>query len=226
MSSEPNPATVEKLFWQDAYLTRVNTRITQVEGDRVRLAATNFFAFSGGQESDSGTIGGHAVAKAEKDGLDIVYTLAADHALQAGAEVEVAIDWTRRYALMRHHFAAEMVLQLVYKLRPGIVRVGAHIAPAKARIDFESERNIAELFETIQAETAALVAAGRPIVTAFSDQAAQRRYWEVEGFARMACGGTHPRTTAEIGAVFLKRKNQGKGTERIEITLGAAPADG
>lgn len=33
-------------------------------------------------------------------------------------------------------------------------------------------------------------------------------------------------TSADIGAVFLKRKNQGKGVERIEITLGAAPACG
>ena len=226
MSSTPNASTVEKLFWQDAYLARVDTRIVQVDGDRVRLAATNFFAFSGGQESDSGTIGGHAVTKAEKDGLDIVYTLAPDHALRAGDDVEVAIDWARRYALMRHHFAAEMVLQLVYRLRPGIVRVGAHIAPAKARIDFESERNIGELFEATQAETAALISAAKPIVTAFSDEATQRRYWEVDGFARMACGGTHPRTTAEIGALTLKRKNQGKGTERIDITLGAAPASG
>jgi len=36
----------------------------------------------------------------------------------------------------------------------------------------------------------------------------------------MACGGTHPRTTSEIGSIKLKRKNTGKGKERIEIWLG------
>lgn len=76
MPSTPASPTVEKLFRRDAYLTRTDTCIVQVDGDRVRLAATNFFAFSGGQESDGGTIGGYAVAKAEKDGLDIVCTLA------------------------------------------------------------------------------------------------------------------------------------------------------
>jgi Ser-tRNA(Ala) deacylase AlaX len=35
----------------------------------------------------------------------------------------------------------------------------------------------------------------------------------------MACGGTHPRSTAEVGALRLKRKNIGKGKERIEISL-------
>jgi Ser-tRNA(Ala) deacylase AlaX len=48
----------------------------------------------------------------------------------------------------------------------------------------------------------------------------------MDGFARTTYCGMHPRTIAEIGAVFLKRKNQGKGVERIEITLGAAPACG
>lgn len=38
----------------------------------------------------------------------------------------------------------------------------------------------------------------------------------------MGCGGTHPRTTREIGPLHLKRRNQGKGVERIEITLGPA----
>jgi Ser-tRNA(Ala) deacylase AlaX len=44
---------------------------------------------------------------------------------------------------------------------------------------------------------------------------------EEEGFARMACGGTHPRTTAEVGPQRLKRKNTGRGKERIEILLDA-----
>jgi len=219
MTLEEHHTPATKVFWQDAYLTRLQTEIASVQGEQVRLRATIFFAFSGGQESDAGTIAGHPVLQAEKNGLDIVYTLAPGHGLSAGDAAEVVIDWDRRYSLMRHHFAAEMVLQLVYKLRPGIERVGAHISADKARIDFALASNISDIFPVILDEVAALIAGGYPIVTAFSDEAAQRRYWAVEGFARMACGGTHPRTTAEIGVVKLKRKNQGKGVERIEITL-------
>ncbi|MEC4511869.1 alanine-tRNA synthetase second additional domain-containing protein [Klebsiella pneumoniae] len=40
----------------------------------------------------------------------------------------------------------------------------------------------------------------------------------MEGFATMACGGTHPKSTGEVGAQKLKRKNTGKGKERIDIT--------
>jgi alanyl-tRNA synthetase len=48
----------------------------------------------------------------------------------------------------------------------------------------------------------------------------ERRYWDVPGFARVACAGTHPRTTGEVGAIVLTRKNPGKGLERIEIRTG------
>ena len=212
---------VRKIFWLDSYRSTHKTRIAGVDDQRVRLEETIFFAFSGGQESDAGTVAGHTVLAAEQDGLDIVYTLPPDHGLQAGDEVEVLIDWDRRYRLMRLHFAAEMVLQIVYKLRPGIERIGAHISADKARVDFALDGNIAALFPRIEAQVAALLAADLPIVTAFADEAADRRYWEVDGFARMPCGGTHPRRTAEVGAIKLKRKNTGKGKERIEITLTA-----
>lgn len=129
------------------------------------------------------------------------------------------IDWARRYRLMRLHFAAEMVLQLVYRLRPGIERIGAHIAQDKARIDFASDTSLSPLFPEIESAAADLSKRDLRIVTDFSDVDAQRRFWTVDGFATMACGGTHPATTGEIGMLTLKRKNTGKGKERIEVML-------
>lgn len=211
----------KKVFWEDPYQTRLSTRVASVANETVTLEETIFYAFSGGQESDAGTIGGHPVVAAAKQGLNIVYTLAADHGLQPGQPVEVQIEWNRRYRLMRLHFAAEMVLQLVYKHAPGIERIGAHISDDKARIDFAREGSISVLFPKIESEAAALIAADLPIITAFEDEQNHRRYWEVVGFSRMACGGTHPRTTSEIGSIKLKRKNTGKSKERIEIMLGA-----
>lgn len=209
----------QNVFWLDPYQTAIDTVVTRVHGAQIYLEKTVFFAFSGGQESDAGSIGGYPVLLAEKQGLEIAYSLPPDHALQIGDAVHVTIDWERRYRLMRLHFAAEMVLQYVYRLRPGIERIGAHIAVDKARIDFASDTSLAPLFSGIEDDAARLTSSDVPIITAFSDEQAGRRYWKVEGFAQMACGGTHPRSTAEVGPVKLKRKNQGKGKERIEITL-------
>ena len=62
-----------------------------------------------------------------------------------------------------------------------------------------------------------LVAADHAIISAFSDEANERRYWEIPDFSRVPCGGTHLRRTGEIGEIALKRKNIGKGKERIEV---------
>lgn len=210
---------LDKRFWSDPYLATLDTRINNVAGDTVTLAATIFYAESGGQECDHGTIGGFVVIEARKAGADIVYTLPPDHGFKPGDAVQVAIDWPRRYRLMRLHFAAELVLELVYRHFGAVEKIGAHIAEDKARIDVAWHQNVAPHFPRWQAEAHALIEADLPVISAFSDQAAGRRYWEVEGFARVPCGGTHLRRTGEVGAIALKRKNIGRGKERIEITL-------
>ena len=65
-----------KLFWDDPYRTRLDTHVAASDGEEVRLADTIFYAFSGGQESDAGTIGrARPVLSARKDGRDIIYAL-------------------------------------------------------------------------------------------------------------------------------------------------------
>ena len=141
-----------KLFWQDPYLTELETTVATVDGERVTLSSTIFFAFSGGQESDAGVIAGVPVLEARKDGLEIAYVLPADHGLRPGDRVRLEIDWGRRYRLMRLHFAAELVLELVHRRLPGARKVGAHIAADKARIDFAWPENIAGLLPDIAGE--------------------------------------------------------------------------
>ena len=204
-----------KVFWEDPYLTRLETRIASVRDSDVTVEETILYALSGGQESDHGTIGTSRVLEARKDGGDIIYTLDEDHGLAPGDRVTMVIDWERRYRLMRLHFAAEIVLELVYKALGPIRKIGAHIAQDKARIDFEWGENIAGALPGFQQQAALLVAADHEIVSAYSDAENQRRYWEIRAFSRVPCGGTHLRRTGEIGAIELKRKNIGKGKERI-----------
>ncbi len=204
-----------KLFWDEPYRTSLATTVRAVAGGEVSLTETIFYALSGGQESDAGTINGEPVLAARKDGFDIWYRLARVPA--AGEPAWVEIDWPRRYALMRLHFAAEIVLELTYRALPGIEKIGAHIAADKARIDFLLDRPITPLLAPLTQDAQALIDADLPIVSAFSDAAAQRRYWEIAGFGRVACGGTHLRRTGEVGRLRLKRHNIGKGKERVEI---------
>lgn len=215
-----------KLFWQDPYQTELATHIRHAETEAVYTTQNIFYALSGGQESDTGDINGLPVLAAAKDGLDIRYTLAPGHGLQPGVPVTMRIDWPRRYSLMRLHFAAELVLESVYRLcpgieSPGIEKIGAHIAADKARIDFVSAENFNALLPDLRANVQALIEAAHPIRSEFSDEQAQRRVWEIEGFARIPCGGTHLKNSSEVGPLTLKRNNTGKGKERVEIYLAS-----
>lgn len=207
----------KKLFWENPYLTTLETVVESVVGDSITVRETIFYAFAGGQESDTGAVGGYPVLEARKSGFDIRYTLPHGHGLKPGDKVRVEIDWNRRYRLMRLHFAAELILELVYRELGKVEKIGAHIAPDKARIDFHWPENISSLFPKLTSQAQAIVDQDSEIISAYSDEGSQRRYWEIQDFARVACGGTHLKRTGEVGQIVLKRKNIGKGKERIEL---------
>lgn len=209
----------KKIFWTDPYRSRHETRIATVNGADITVDETIFFAFSGGQESDHGSINGIPVITARRDGLELIYTLPAEHGLTLGQAVTIEIDWARRHRLMRLHFAAELVLELFYKQYQGIDKVGAHIAQNKARIDFLWPQSIAPLLPALAEEANAIIAADLDIIKGFDDEANERRFWEIAGLSRVPCGGTHVSRTGEIGPLRLKRENIGKGKERVEIYL-------
>lgn len=209
----------KKQFWVNPYQTAHLTKVSWLEGDQVELEETIFYAESGGQESDTGTIAGIAVLKAEKQGRMIRYTLEQTPAFSVGEEVWVKIDWPRRYQLMKLHFAAELVLELFYQRFSNVEKIGAHISQDKSRIDFYWPESIAPLLPSVTEQANHLIAQDTPILSAFSDEAEERRYWQVEGFAKVPCGGTHLKSTGEVGPIRLKRKNIGGGKERVEIYL-------
>lgn len=168
---------VVKIFWEDPYLTELDAKVTSVEDDYITVDRTIAFAFSGGQESDTGTIGGLKILNAEKRDKQIVYQLAG-HAMSVNDPARICIDWNRRYSLMRLHFAAEVVLELIYQKFNHPEKIGAHIAEDKARVDFHWQGNISQTFNLLQDEIQKLVSNDLPITSAFSDPENEVRYWE------------------------------------------------
>lgn len=209
---------MRKVFWDNPYQRSLTTYVVSVNGNRVLFDETIAFSFSGGQESDKAYVNGLAIINSEIEGNLIYYTLPDGHGFNPGDKVMMEIDWTRRYRLMRLHFAAELILELVTR-KLAIEKIGAHIAETKARIDFAYDKNITPILESILAEYNEIIAKDEPIKTDFLDVENQRRFWEIEGFSKVPCGGTHVKSTAEVGYVILKRVNIGGGKERIEIRL-------
>lgn len=211
---------VLKIFWEDPYLKEIYTKITSVNENLITLEKTIAYAFSGGQVSDSATINEYKVLEAKKLGKEILYTIDSTHNFKVNDEVIIKIDWDKRYKIMKLHFAAEIILELVYQNFNHPDKIGANITEDKARVDFNWKGNISEIFPFLEKKSKEIIEADLDIISQFSDEENEIRYWKIEGFAKANCGGTHLRRTGEIGDITLKRgKRLGHNKERIEIYL-------
>jgi misacylated tRNA(Ala) deacylase len=225
-------------------------REVDVEGRRVVLDRTAFYPTGGGQPHDTGDLGGLPVVDVRKgDGGAVWHTLGgeggaggegADGLPAVGDTVHGTVDWDRRHALMRTHSALHVLCGVIWN-EWGKAVTGGNMEPLSARMDFEfnplPEGFGARVEELVNAE----IAADRPIEVSFldPDQAStleaddlirtkvslvgdvgEVRVVDIVGLDRQADGGTHVRSTAEVGRVrVVKTENKGKGNKRVRIAV-------
>jgi len=210
--------TTKNLFWEDPYMKECEAKAVSINGNEVKLDQTIFYAFAGGQQSDSGTINGINVLEARKNGEEILYTLEKEPDFKEGDTVKVVIDWDKRFRIMKLHTAAH-IAWFFFERKTGINKlIGSNVTVDKSRVDYEYSESIAPLLPEVEENTNTYLAEGHKIKTYDDPTKSGRRIWECDGF-KTFCGGTHVENTVEIGKIKLKRKNIGSGKERMEITL-------
>ena len=231
-------ARCRKVFWENPYLCELETRIIEVCGNEVLFDKTIAYSCSGGQESDNAFFGERKIISSRFIGLDIWYTFSENHGLMVGDSGIMAIDWIRRNRLMRYHMLCELVLAITNRyfgkidreLEPddidnvGIVKVMAKMSDSGAYVDFD-HMDMRPHLGNIQSELDRIITADLPIEKGFIDQVAQIRYWRIHGLATIPCGGTHVKSTGELGHAKLSRDRTtskltiNKKAERIKIKL-------
>ncbi|WP_455391859.1 alanyl-tRNA editing protein [[Eubacterium] cellulosolvens] len=207
-----------RLFWEDPYRTECEANVLKVQDNEIVLDQTVFYAFSGGQASDVGTINDIPVIEAKKAGDEIVYVLEKPPEFKQGDKVNVKIDWENRYRLMKLH-AASHIIYFIFQDNTGIKKlIGSNVTKDKGRLDYEHPESIASILPDIESKANEIFNEDSEI-RMYPDTADQnKRWWECMGW-KVPCGGTHVKSTKEIGNIRLKRKNIGSGKERIEIYL-------
>ena len=208
----------KKLFNEDAYMKEASAVVVSVNGNDVVLDQTIFFAFSGGQAGDYGTIKGVKLTGLRIDGDVIVHTVEDASGFSAGDKVELALDWDRRYKLMRLHSAAHVVYFFAVKTIGKEEIIGSNVDVSKSRLDFVMDRSVGEYLPEIERLTNEFISGCVDMTVCEDSDNPGRRIWRC-GDMEMPCGGTHVKNTEEIGKIRLKRKNIGSGKERIEIML-------
>jgi misacylated tRNA(Ala) deacylase len=234
----------ETLFRDDAYARECAARVLATGPEGVLLDRTVFYAQAGGQPGDTGAMewdgGTMAVGNAVKGPEDTVLHVPAGGAAAppVGAEVTARLDWARRHRHMRMH----TTLHLLCSVAPGIYATGNQINADRSRLDFDLKDPPPKEWWTERLN--ALIAADHPVGERWITEAELDaepglvRTLSVQpprgaGRIRLVrigpedapvdlqpCGGTHVRSTGEIGRVEVtKLENKGKQNRRVYIVL-------
>lgn len=230
------------LYLRDSHHRAFTATVVAVEGTSVILDRTHFYPTGGGQPHDTGTLdwtsGSARVVEVRKSGDDAVHVLEGD-APAVGTEVSGSIDWDRRRALMRTHTALHVLCGVIWN-EWRVPVTGGNMEPLSARMDFEfdplPEGFAARIEELVNAE----LDADRPIVVSFlprstavmdedlirtkvsliPETVSEIRVVDIVGLDRQADGGTHVKSTAEVGRIrVLKVENKGKGNKRVRLDI-------
>ena len=226
------------LYLRDAYLRDFTARVVEVDPDgrRVVLDRTAFYPTGGGQPHDTGTLGQATVTDVRKEGDSVWHSL--DGALPAtGDEVRGTIDWGRRHALMRTHSALHVLCGVIWN-EWRVPVTGGNMEPLAARMDFEFDPLPEGFGARVEALVNAELALARPIdveflprdaavedddlirtkVNMIPESVTEIRVVDIVGLDKQADGGTHVRSTDEVGRVrVVKTESKGKGNKRIRL---------
>jgi misacylated tRNA(Ala) deacylase len=234
------------LFRDDAYLREADAKVLAVTDRRgIILDRTVFYATSGGQPGDTGNLrraGGSIAIAATVHGdakSEIIHVPGDGEALpEPGETVTAAIDWQRRYRHMRIHTG----LHLLSVVLPFPV-TGGSIGADEGRLDFDIDGDVPAK-EAIEEQLNALVAAGHRVSDEWiTDEEllanpglvktmkvkppmgmGRVRLVRIGDIDLQPCGGTHVRSTAEIGRLAIgKIESKGRQNRRVRIKF-AEPA--
>ena len=236
----------ELLYQTDSYLQEFDGNITSVvlSERAVILDRTAFYPGGGGQPCDFGTLTvdgvTYPVEKVKKQGEDVLHFLGGDLPLPStGTAAHGALDWARRYELMRTHTAMHVLCGTVFRDYGALV-TGGDMEPLKGRMDFEFASMRGELVRGIEAAVNAEAAKAREVrvkilpreeafqipdlirtkINLLPEGIAQVRTVEIMGLDLQADGGTHVRNTGEVGTIrVVDYKSKGAINKRIYIEL-------
>jgi misacylated tRNA(Ala) deacylase len=205
----------------------------------VALDRTAFYATGGGQPHDTGVLGGLVVTDVRKEADHVWHTVEGD-VPAVGTSVLGEIAWERRHQLMRTHTALHILCGVIWN-EWRVPVTGGNMEPLSARMDFEFDplpegfvRRVEQLVNdaierdypiavsflprSTAVQDAELI---RTKVSLIPDTVSEIRVVDIVGLDKQADGGTHVRSTKEVGTFrVVKTESKGKGNKRLRIEIG------
>jgi misacylated tRNA(Ala) deacylase len=205
----------------------------------VALDRTAFYATGGGQPHDTGVLGGLVVTDVRKEADHVWHTV--EGAVPAvGTSVLGEIAWERRHQLMRTHTALHILCGVIWN-EWRVPVTGGNMEPLSARMDFEFDPLPEGFVGRVESLVNDVIERDYPIAVSFLPRSTavqdadlirtkvslipetvdEIRVVDIVGLDKQADGGTHVRSTKEVGTFrVVKTESKGKGNKRLRIEIG------
>ena len=231
--------TTELLYLRDAYLTEFDAVVVGSRDGAIALDRTAFYPTGGGQPHDTGRLGGLVVVDVRKEGDLVWHSVIGDAVPAVGETVHGELEWQRRHDLMRTHSALHVLCGVIWN-EWRVPVTGGNMEPLSARMDFEFDPLPEGFGPRVEKLVNDELAADRLIEVSFlprstavmdedlirtkvsmiPDSVPEIRVVDIVGLDKQADGGTHVRSTSEVGRIrVIKLENKGKGNKRVRLEI-------
>jgi alanyl-tRNA synthetase len=220
----------DRLYYQDSYLRAFEASVIDASPDglRVYLDRTAFYPESGGQPWDLGVLGGVPVVEVIDEEHRIAHIIGAPI---FQSTVSAQIDWARRFDHMQQH-TGQHLLSAVFEEVANAPTISFHLGTESSTIDLDVLSLDTAQIQKVEQRANEIVFQNRAVHVSFegaseatglrkpSSREGVLRIVSIEDLDRSACGGTHVRTTAEIGPIFIRKLDKIRNTIRVEFLCG------
>jgi alanyl-tRNA synthetase len=247
--SDSRLLTSDRLYYSDSFLRTFAGAVTDVrelagsQGDsvwQVSLNRTAFYPTSGGQPFDTGMLRTAGleipVEQVEEDEHGVVWHFVRKP-LAAGAHVEGQIDWERRFDHMQQH-TGQHLLSAIFLRELQAATVSFHLGETTSTIDLTGTPPAYRSLERVERIANEIIGEDRPVKTLYlsrdeaeamlaagelrklPDRQGSIRLIDIADCDRNACGGTHVRSTGQIGGLQVRGVEKVSRGVRVEFLCG------
>jgi len=235
--------TTYRLYYDNAYQQNFEARIRSCDptgpvstesGARaaweVLLDQSAFYPTSGGQPFDWGMIGEARILDVREEDDEIVHIV--DREVTVGATTG-CIDWLRRFDHMQQH-TGQHLLSAMFQERYGLPTISFHLGGEINTIDLRGQEPAQDVLSGAQHAANAVIFQDRPVTVRYGtaaelaelgvrkevDRQGILRAIEIEGADLQPCGGTHVKSTGQIGMILVRRCTKIRQDWRVEFVCG------
>jgi alanyl-tRNA synthetase len=235
--------TTRRLYYDDAYEKEFKARVMHCEVLPPDLSAgitgtvwgllldrTAFYPTSGGQPNDLGKIGDANVLDVRDEGDEILHLV---DRKPSDPEVNGCINWPRRFDHMQQH-TGQHLLSAMFQERFGLPTVSFHLGAEICTIDLRGPEPTRQFLEGAERAANQIIFEDRPVNVRYgtADQLARQgvrkevdregilRAIEIEAADLQPCGGTHVKSTGQIGVLLVRRCSKVRQDWRVEFVCG------